>query len=259
MVILPLALVLFRLVRLGASSLDWAFLTQLPKPAGEPGGGMANAIVGSLILIGLAALVGVPVGVLGGVYLSEYASDRLNRSVRFAADILNGTPSIVWGIVVYALVVVPMKGASAYAGGLALGFIMIPLVIRTTEEMLNLVPAGCREAALALGIPKWKSIVFIVLKTAAKGILTGVLLACSRVAGETAPLLFTSSGNPYWSRNLSDPIASLPRQIYDFAIGPYDDSHRQAWAGALILILVVLSINVGVRIITRGGSPRMVK
>jgi phosphate transport system permease protein len=258
-VILPLALVLYHLVKMGASSLDWAFLTQLPKPAGEAGGGMANAIVGSLTLICLAALVGVPIGVLGGVYLSEYASARLNWNVRFAADILNGTPSIVWGIVVYALVVVPMKGASAYAGGLALGFIMIPLVLRTTEEMLNLVPNGYREGALALGIAKWKMVVFIVLKTAGKGITTGVLLACSRVAGETAPLLFTATGNQFWSNNLSEPIASLPRQIYDFALGPYDDWHRQAWAGALILILIALGINVTVRVIMRGSGPKLVK
>jgi phosphate transport system permease protein len=259
LVILPLALVLFHLVHMGASSVDWAFLTQLPKPAGEPGGGMANAIVGSLILIGLAALVGVPVGVLGGVYLSEYASGRLNWSIRLAADILNGTPSIVWGIVVYALVVMPMKGASAYAGGLALGFIMIPLVIRTTEEMLRLVPNSYREAALALGISKWKSLVFIVLKSARKGIITGVLLACSRIAGETAPLLFTSSGNQFWSRNLSEPTASLPRQIYNYAIGPYDDWHRQAWAGALILLVVALLINLGVRMLTRGPGPTLAK
>ncbi|MGO8697563.1 MAG: phosphate ABC transporter permease PstA [Limisphaerales bacterium] len=254
MVILPLGLVVFHLIRMGASSIDWAFLTQLPNPAGEPGGGMANAIVGSLILISLAAMIGIPVGVLGGVYLSEYASDRMRRSVRFAADLLNGTPSIVWGIVVYALVVTPMKGASAYAGGLALGFIIIPLVIRTTEEILHLVPNGHREAALALGIPKWKGIVFIVLKTAGRGIVSGALLACSRVAGETAPLLFTASGNQRWSRSLSEPIASLPRQIYDFAIGPYDDSHRQAWAGALILMMVALSINIGVRILVRGRT-----
>jgi phosphate transport system permease protein len=255
MVILPLALVVFHLVRMGASSVDWAFFTQLPKPAGEPGGGMANAIVGSLILITLAALFSIPVGVLGGLYLSEYASNRLSWSVRLAADMLNGTPSIVWGIVVYALVVMPMKGASAYAGGLALGFIMIPLVIRTTEEMLHLVPNDYREAALALGIPKWKSVLFIVLKTAGKGIISGALLACSRVAGETAPLLFTASGNQFWSHNLSEPTASLPRQIYDFAIGPYDDWHRQAWAGALILMGVALSINIGVRLITRGSGP----
>jgi phosphate transport system permease protein len=253
-VMLPLALVLFHLARMGASSVDWAFLTQLPKPAGESGGGMANAIVGSLILITLAAMVGVPVGILGGVYLSEYASEHIRKTVRFAADLLNGTPSIVWGIVVYALVVVPMKGASAYAGGLALGFIMIPLVLGTTEEMLHLVPNGHREAALALGIPKWKSVVFVVLRTAGKGIISGALLACSRVAGETAPLLFTASGNQFWSHKLSEPTASLPRQIYDFAIGPYDDWHRQAWAGALVLMAMALSINLGVRILIRGSN-----
>lgn len=254
MVITPLALVLIHIIRLGASSVDWNFLTHLPKPVGETGGGMANAIVGSFILVGLAVLIGVPIGVLGGVYLSEYGSDRLNWSVRFAADILNGTPSIVWGIVVYALVVVPMKSFSAWAGGLALGFMMIPMVIRTTEEMLALVPGGLREGALALGIPKWKSIVFIVLKTGGKGIITGVLLACARVAGETAPLLFTAFGNRFWSFNLSEPISALPRQIYDYAIAPYDDWHRQAWAGALVLILIALAINIGVRILTRGSS-----
>jgi phosphate transport system permease protein len=254
MVLLPLGLVVFHLIRMGASSIDWAFLTQLPNRAGEPGGGMANAIVGSLILISLAAAIGIPVGVLGGIYLAEYASDRRRASIRFAADLLNGTPSIVWGIVVYALVVRPMKGASAYAGGLALALIIIPLVIRTTEEILQLVPNGHREAALALGIPKWKGIVFIVLKTARQGILSGALLACSRVAGETAPLLFTAAGNDSWSRKLSEPIASLPRQIYDFAIGPYDDWHRQAWAGALILMMVALAINVTVRILMRGSS-----
>jgi phosphate transport system permease protein len=254
-VITPLALVLFHLVRLGASSVDWNFLTHLPKPVGETGGGMANAIVGSFILVGLAVLVGVPVGVLGGVYLSEYGSDRLNWSVRFAADILNGTPSIVWGIVVYALVVVPMKTFSAWAGGLALGFMMIPMIIRTTEEMLALVPVGLREAALALGIPKWKTILHIVLKTAGKGIITGILLSCARVAGETAPLLFTAFGNRFWSFKLSEPIAALPRQIYDYAIAPYEDWHRQAWAGALVLLLVALAINVGVRVLTRGSSP----
>ncbi|HUD84329.1 MAG TPA: phosphate ABC transporter permease PstA [Candidatus Saccharimonadales bacterium] len=255
MVITPLALVLIHIIRLGASSVDWNFLTHLPKPVGETGGGMANAIVGSFILVGLAVLIGVPIGVLGGVYLSEYGSDRMNWSVRFAADILNGTPSIVWGIVVYALVVVPMKSFSAWAGGLALGFMMIPMVIRTTEEMLALVPGGLREGALALGIPKWKSIVFIVLKTGGKGIITGVLLACARVAGETAPLLFTAFGNRFWSFNLSEPISALPRQIYDYAIAPYDDWHRQAWAGALVLILIALAINIGVRILTRGSSP----
>jgi phosphate transport system permease protein len=258
-VILPLALILFHLVRLGASSVDWNFLTHLPKPVGETGGGMANAIVGSFVLVTLAVLIGVPIGVLGGIYLSEFGTPRLNWGVRFAADILNGTPSIVWGIVVYALVVMPMKGASAYAGGLALGLIMIPLILRTTEEMLAMVPNSYREAALALGIPKWKSVLHIVLKTAGKGIITGILLACARVAGETAPLLFTTSGNQFWSHNLSEPIASLPRQIYAYAIAPYDDWHRQAWAGALVLILFALAFNAGVRVITRGSNPPMVK
>jgi phosphate transport system permease protein len=258
-VILPLALVLFHLVRLGASSLDWNFLTHLPKPVGETGGGMANAIVGSFVLVVLAVLIGVPVGLLGGIYLSEFGSPQFNSAVRLAADILNGTPSIVWGIVVYALVVVPMKGASAYAGGLALGLIMIPLVMRTTEGMLALVPNSYREAALALGIPKWKSVLHIVLKTAGKGIVTGALLACARVAGETAPLLFTASGNQFWSRNLSEPIASLPRQIYTYAGTAYDDWIRQAWAGALVLILFVLALNVGVRILTRDSNAPSAK
>jgi phosphate transport system permease protein len=253
-VLAPLALVFIHIVRLGASSLDWNFLTHLPKPVGEPGGGMANAIVGSFILVGIAALIGVPIGVLGGVYLSEYGSDRMNWSVRFAADVLNGTPSIVWGMVVFALVVVPMKSFSAWAGGLALGFMMIPMVIRTTEEMLTLVPGGLREAALALGIPKWKSTLHIVLKTGAKGIITGILLAASRVAGETAPLLFTAFGNQFWSFKLSEPIAALPRQIYDYSIAPYEDWHRQAWAGALVLILIALTLNIGVRVLTRGNS-----
>ncbi len=253
-VLLPLALILFHLARLGAGSVDWNFFTHLPRPVGETGGGMANAIVGSFVLVALAVVIGVPVGVLGGVYLSEFGSPRLNWAVRFASDILNGTPSIVWGIVVYALVVVPMKGASAYAGGLALGLIMIPLVIRSTEQMLALVPNHCREAALALGIPKWKSVLHIVLKTAGKGITTGVLLACARVAGETAPLLFTASGNPFWSHSLSEPIASLPRQIYTCAISPYDDWNRQAWAGALVLILFTLAFNALVRVIARGSN-----
>jgi phosphate transport system permease protein len=258
-VLLPLALILFHLVRLGASSLDWNFLTHLPRPVGQAGGGMANAIVGSMVLVLLAVLLGVPVGVLGGIYLSEFGSPRLNWAVRLAADILNGTPSIVWGIVVYALVVVPMKGASACAGGLALGLIMIPLIIRTTEQMLAQVPDSYREAALALGIPKWKSVLHIVLRTAGKGIVTGVLLACARVAGETAPLLFTASGNQFWSHRLSEPIASLPRQIYNYAIAPYNDWRRQAWAGALVLILFALTFNIAVRVITRSSNPPVAK
>jgi phosphate transport system permease protein len=231
---------------------DLAFFTHLPKPVGEPGGGMANAIVGTLVLLGLASLIGVPVGVLGGVYLSEYGAEKLNWWIRFGADILNGVPSIVWGIVAYSLVVLPMKGFSAYAGGVALGFMMIPLVIRTTEEVLLLVPNGYREAALALGIPRWKMIVRIVMTTALKGIVTGVLLAGARIAGETAPLLFTAFGNQFWTHNLKDPIAALPLQIFTYAISPYDDWHRQAWAGALVLILIIFLINIGVRALTQG-------
>ncbi len=258
-VLLPLALILFHLIRLGAGAIDWNFLTQLPKPVGQPGGGMANAIAGSFVLLLLAILIGVPVGILGGIYLTEFSPPRLNWAVRFIADILNGTPSIVWGIVVYALIVVPMKGASAYAGGLALGLIMIPMVIRSTEQMLSRVPNSYREAAMALGIPKWKSVVHIVLKAAGKGIVTGVLLACARVAGETAPLLFTASGNQFWSHSLSEPIASLPRQIYNYATAPYDDSRRQAWAGALVLMALALAFNVIVRAITRGSTAPLAK
>jgi phosphate transport system permease protein len=254
MVILPLALILFHLVRLGAGAVNWDFFTHLPKPVGETGGGMANAIIGTLVLVLLALSLGVPVGVLGGIYVSEFGSRRLKFAVRFAADILNGTPSIVWGILVYALVVVPMKGSSAYAGGLALGLIMIPLVLRTTEGMLALVPMSYREAAMALGIPKWKSVLHIVVKTAGKGIVTGVLLACARVAGETAPLLFTAAGNQFWSHRLSEPIAALPLQIYTYAISPYDDWRRQAWAGALVLLLFVLALSAGVRFLTRGSN-----
>ena len=258
-VIAPLAFVLFDLLKEGASSLDLGFFTQLPKPVGEAGGGMANAIVGSLSLLGLAGLVGIPVGVLGGIYLSEFGTPRMNWAIRFAADILNGTPSIVWGIVVYALVVLPITGYSAYAGGLALGFMMIPLIIRTTEEMLALVPNSFREAAFALGIPHWRIVLNVVLKTARKGIITGILLAAARVAGETAPLLFTALGNSFWSHKLSEPIAALPLQIFTYAMQPYEDAHRQAWAGALVLILFALALNIGVRAMTRGRTPRLAR
>ena len=251
LVILPLLLIFFHLVRLGASSINWAFFTELPKPVGEAGGGMANAIAGTFILIAQASLIGVPVGVLGGVFLSEYQHRRLNWWVRFTADVVNGVPSITWGMVVYALVVLPMHGFSALAGGIVLGLMMIPLIMRTTEEVLQLVPTGYREAALALGISEWRMIVQIVLRTATKGIVTGVLLAVARVAGETAPLLFTAFGNAYWMRKLTEPIAALPLQIFSYAISPYDDWHRQAWAGALVLILLVSSINIGVRFLTR--------
>ena len=202
LVILPLGLILFYLIQKGASSLNWAFFTGIPTAPGVAGGGMGNAIVGTLELLGLASCIGVPVGVLGGVYLSEYGGDRINTWIRFWADVLNGVPSIVWGMVAYALVVLPMKGFSAWAGALALGFIMIPLVLRTTEEVLVLVPRSYREAALALGLPQWKTVVRIILPTAMRGIVTGILLAMGRVAGETAPLLFTAFGNSNWNHHL---------------------------------------------------------
>ncbi|MGB7769473.1 MAG: phosphate ABC transporter permease PstA [Verrucomicrobiia bacterium] len=250
LVVTPLILIFYHLVTQGFGSLNLAFFTQLPKALGEKGGGMANAIVGTFVLLAEAAVVGVPIGVLGGVFLSEYGGTKLNWWIRFAADILNGVPSITWGVVVYALMVVPMHGASALAGGVVLGLMMIPLVMRTTEEVLQLVPAGYREAALALGIAKWRTIVQIVIRTALKGIVTGVLLALARVAGETAPLLFTT-GNLGWAHKLTEPIAAIPLQIYVYAISPYDDWHRQAWAGAFVLLLLVLAINVGVRFFTR--------
>ncbi len=251
LVMAPLFLVLYFLIREGASALDWNFLTQLPKPTGEAGGGMANAIVGTLVLLAMAAVIGVPLGVMGGIYLAEYGSDRANYWLRFAADVLNGIPSIVWGMVVYVLLVVPFKTFSAYAGGVALGFMMVPLVMRTTEEVLILVPQGYREAGLALGIARWKIITVIVVKTALKGIITGVLVAMARVAGETAPLLFTALGNNFWSHRLSEPISALPLQIFSYAISPYDDWHRQAWAGALVLMAIILILNVSVRVLSR--------
>jgi phosphate transport system permease protein len=248
LVILPLAVILFYLIQKGASSLNWAFFTGVPKPAGMSGGGMGNAIVGTLELLVIASCIGVPVGVLGGIYLSEYGGERLNNWIRFWADVLNGVPSIVWGMVAYALVVLPMKGFSAWAGGLALGFIMVPLVLRTTEEVLVLVPRSYREAALALGLPQWKTIVRIVLPTAMRGIITGILLAMGRIAGETAPLLFTAFGNSNWNRHLSEPIAALPLQIFSYAIAPYDDWNRQAWAGALVLVAMTFILSIGVRL-----------
>jgi phosphate transport system permease protein len=251
-VMTPLFLVIYFLVKAGASSLDWNFFTQLPKPTGETGGGMANAIVGTLELLAMAAVVGVPVGVMGGIYLAEYGSEKANNWIRFAADVLNGVPSIVWGMVIWMLLVVPFKTFSAYAGGVSLGLMMIPLVMRTTEEVLVLVPQSYREAALALGIARWKVITVIVLKTALKGIITGVLIALARVAGETAPLLFTALGNNFWNHSLKEPIAALPLQIFAYAVSPYDDWHRQAWAGALVLMGLILSLNIIVRVISRG-------
>ena len=258
LVITPLGLVFFHLLVNGASSVNWDFFTKLPTPVGAIGGGMANAIVGSLELLALAGAIGIPIGVLGGVYLAEYGSARINSVLRFLADVLNGVPSITWGVVVYGLVVLQFKGFSAYAGGLALGLIMIPLILRTTEEVVLLVPNGYREAALALGVSRWKTIVHIVMKTASKGIITGILLALARVGGETAPLLFTAFGNRFWNHSLSQPIAALPLQIFTYAISPYDDWHRQAWAGALVLVTGIFCVNVLVRILTRGRAASVV-
>ncbi|MEY2484910.1 MAG: phosphate transport system permease protein [Verrucomicrobiota bacterium] len=257
LVTVPLALVFYHLVINGASAISWSFFTELPKPLGVTGGGMANAIVGSMQLLGLASLIGIPTGVLGGVYLAEYGSSRGNWMLRFVADVLNGVPSITWGIVVYGLAVLPFKGFSAYAGGLALGFMMIPLIMRTTEEVVLLVPNGYREAALALGIARWKTIVHIVMKTASKGIVTAILLALARVSGETAPLLFTAFGNRFWNHDLSQPIAALPLQIFTYAISPYEDWHQQAWAGALVLLVAIFVINVLVRMLTRNRAARV--
>lgn len=256
LVVLPLALVLLHLAVEGASSLNLAFFLHLPAPPGSPGGGVANAIVGTAELVGIAVLLGGPVGVLGGIFLSEYSGSRLSHMLRFVADVLNGVPSIIWGILLYALVVVPWGGFSALAGGLALACMLVPLVLRTTEEVLALVPQGYREAALALGIARWKIIVHIVGRTALKGIVTGVLLAMARIAGETAPLLFTAFGNLNWNHSLAEPMAALPLQIFNYATSPYVDWHRQAWAGALVLIILVFVVNCSVRLLGRTRRPR---
>jgi phosphate transport system permease protein len=251
LVVTPLALIFFHLLKSGIGALNLEFFINLPKPVGELGGGMANAIVGTCELLGLAACLGIPVGVLGGIFLSEYGGSKLNWWIRFGADILNGVPSIIWGIFVYALIVIPAKGFSALAGGVVLGLMVIPLIMRTTEEVLRLVPNGYREAALALGIAQWRVIVQIIVRTALKGIVTGVLLALARVAGETAPLLFTAFGNRFWNNSLTDPISALPLQIFTYAISPYEDWHRQAWAGALVLLLMISLLSVSVRMLTR--------
>ncbi|HEU0208256.1 MAG TPA: phosphate ABC transporter permease PstA [Candidatus Udaeobacter sp.] len=258
LVITPLGLVFFYLLINGIGSVNWDFFTKLPAPVGALGGGMANAIVGTLELLALAGVIGIPIGVLGGVYLAEYGSARLNSFLRFLADVLNGVPSITWGVVVYGLIVLRFKGFSAYAGGLALALIMIPLILRTTEEVILLVPNGYREAALALGVSRWKTIVHIVMKTASKGIITGILIALARIGGETAPLLFTAFGNRFWNHSLSQPIAALPLQVFTYAISPYDDWHRQAWAGALVLVTGVFCVNIIVRVLTRGRTGSVV-
>ncbi len=251
-VLVPLFLIFAYLLAKGFSSLNWAFFTQLPKPVGESGGGMANAIVGSITLIVLACGLGLPIGVLAGVYLAEYGHTRFGWTVRFCADVLNGVPSIVIGIYAYTLIVLPMHGFSAYAGGCALGVIMLPIIARTTEEMVRLVPASLREASLALGVPAWRTAIWVVVRTARAGIITGIMLAVARIAGETAPLLFTAFGNQFWHQSLSGPISSLPVQIYTYAISPFDDWHRQAWAGALVLLALIFVTSLSLRLMTRG-------
>lgn len=233
----------------GASALSWSFLVNLPKPLGETGGGIANSIVGSAKVVGLAALIGAPVGVAGGVYLAEYGREgRFAFCVRYAADVLNGVPSIVIGLFVYALIVKPMRQFSAFSGSVALALIMVPVVLRNTEEFLRLVPDTLREAALALGLPRWKVVLRVVLPTAGGGILTGALLAVARVSGETAPLIFTAFGNRFWGDGMLNPIATLPHTIFTYAISPYEDWHRQAWAAALILMAFVLVVNAAARL-----------
>jgi len=254
LVVLPLLLVFGFLLYQGASAVNVDFFLHLPKPVGEPGGGVANAIVGSLILIALAVCLGVPVGVLGGVYLAESRDRRMPWVVRFIADVLNGVPSIVFGIFAYTLIVLPMRRFSALAGGFALGVIMVPIVLRTTEEMVRLVPSALREAGLGLGLPEWKVTLRIVLPAARAGILTGIMVSVARIAGETAPLLFTALGNRFWHQRLDQPIAALPLQIYAYAIAPFDDWHRQAWAGALVLIGLVFLASLAARLATRGRT-----
>ena len=254
LVIAPLIAIFVYLLYKGAASVNLDFFTKVPKPPGELGGGMANAIVGSAVLLGLASLLGVPVGIGGGIYLAEYGrGTKLANAIRFTADVLNGVPSIVMGIAAYALIVMPQRHFSAFSGGVGLGIMMIPTITRTSEEMLLMVPHAIREAALGLGVPAWRSVLSITVKTASPGIITGCMLAFSRVAGETAPLLFTALGNDFWSTNLNQPISALPLQIYKYALSPYDDWHRMAWAGALVLIvLIVVAVSL-VRYVTSRG------
>ena len=254
-VLIPLAAILAYLLFKGASSVNLAFFTRLPRPVGEPGGGMANSILGSGIILALASLLGIPIGIAGGVYLAEYGRGRWTGSViRFVADVLNGVPSIVMGIAGYTLIVVHQRHFSAFAGGLTLAFMMVPTVTRTTEEMLLTVPHFIREAALGLGVPRWRTILSVSLRTALPGIITGCMLAFARVAGETAPLLFTAFGSQFWPRTLNQPMAALPLQIFTYALSPYEEWHRLAWAGALVLITMIM-VSVGlVRYVTSRGT-----
>ena len=254
LVLLPLFAIFADLVYKGVGSINLAFLTQTPKPVGEPGGGMANAIVGSMVILGIASLLGVPLGIGAGVYLAEYGRNRYGDIVRFVSDVLNGVPSIVIGIVAYAIVVMRQKHFSALAGGVALAIMMVPTIARTTEQMLLLVPQAIREAAFGLGVSRWRTTLSITLRTAASGVITGIMLAFARVAGETAPLLFTAFGNQFWNWKSDQPTAALPLQIYTYAISPFDEWHRQAWAGALVLIILIVGAVTAVRIAVRHGT-----
>jgi phosphate transport system permease protein len=253
LVLVPLLAIFVYLLIKGMGSVNIAFLTQTPKPVGEPGGGMANAIIGSGVILLIASSVGIPLGIGCGIYLAEYGRNRFGDFVRFTADVLNGVPSIVIGIVAYSLVVVRQKHFSAYSGGMALAIMMVPTVARATEEMLLMVPNSIREAALGLGIPKWRTTLSISLRTASAGVITGCMLAFARVAGETAPLLFTAFGNQYWNLNPNQPTAALPLQIFVYAISPFEEWHNQAWAGALILIVMIVAAVAAVRIVTSRG------
>jgi len=251
LVILPLFLIFSDLLWKGAKELKWSLIADLPRPVGEPGGGIANGIVGTLTVAGLAMAGGIPLAVLSGIYLAEYGRGMFASTVRFAVDLLVGVPSIILGIFGYVLWVLPMKRFSAWAGASALAVIFIPIVVRTTEEMLKTVPVSVREGALALGIERWKTTLFITVRTAAAGIITGILLAMARILGETAPLLFTALGNQFWQAGLDQPIATIPLQVFSYAISPYDDWHDKAWAGAVFLILMVLVLSIGARLLVR--------
>ncbi|HEX6504377.1 MAG TPA: phosphate ABC transporter permease PstA [Terriglobales bacterium] len=253
LVLVPLIAIFGYLVYKGFGALNWAFLTQTPKPVGEAGGGMANAIGGSILILGIASLIGVPLGIGAGIYLAEYGRGRFGDLIRFTADVLNGVPSIVIGIVGYSIVVLTQKHFSALAGGTALAIMMVPTITRTTEEMLLLVPIQVREAAYGLGVSRWRTTISITLRTATSGVITGVMLAFARIAGETAPLLFTAFGNQFWNWKVNQPTAALPLQIFTYAISPFDEWHRQAWAGALILIVLIVLAVTAVRIAAGRG------
>jgi phosphate transport system permease protein len=253
LVLAPLVAIFGYLVYRGIGALDWAFLTQTPKPVGETGGGMANAIVGSALILGIASIVGVPFGIGAGIYLAEFGRNRMGQAIRFTADVLNGVPSIVIGVAAYAMLVLH-RHFSALAGGVALAIMMVPTISRTTEEMLLLVPQALREAAYGLGVPRWRTTLSITLRTATSGVITGVMLAFARVAGETAPLLFTTLGNSFWNLKIDQATAALPLQIYVYANSPYDDWHRQAWAGAFVLIVLIVTSVAAVRYAVRRGN-----